>query len=88
MLGDHVADHCGAFSAIELAAMVRLDGIRAARARFHGFADGPAIDSVAHADDHENYLQQLRMIVNFTFRARQPPEAGPHAATALASRTG
>ncbi len=63
MFGDHVADGRGAFSAIERTAMVRLDGVGAAGARFDGLTDGRAVDTIANANDHENDLQNLRMIV-------------------------
>lgn len=56
--------HCApALSAIELAAMMRLHSLRASRASFNSFANSSFIDIAADANDHENDLQHVRMIV-------------------------
>ena len=51
------------FSTIETAAMVGLYRVRATRASFDGFADPFFIYAATDANDHENDLHSLRMIV-------------------------
>lgn len=60
---DHFAHGATTLPAIELAAMMRLNSLRAARTGFDRFADAFFIDIATNANDHANHLQQLRMIV-------------------------
>jgi len=43
--------------------MMLLDRLRAARTGFYGLSDPSFIDTAADANDHENDLQRVRMIV-------------------------
>lgn len=61
--GDHFADCAPALAAIELAAMMRLHSLRAARTGLDRFANTSFIYTAADANDHENDLQRVRMIV-------------------------
>ncbi len=76
-LRNHFANCAPAFAAIEAASVMFLHGFWAARASFNGFADPGFINTSADANDHENDLQQVRMIVKndsqleeFFYRAR------------------
>ena len=62
-IGNHFAHGAPALSAIELAAMMGLHSFRAPRASFDSFTDAFVINVAADANDHENDLQQVRMIV-------------------------
>jgi len=62
--GDRLAHDATAFATIELAAMMRLHGVRTTGARANGVAHTFLIDPTANTNDHENHLQLLRMIVN------------------------
>ncbi|KCZ62357.1 hypothetical protein L53_11890 [Hyphomonas sp. L-53-1-40] len=54
--GDDLTDGAAAFSALELASVMRLHGFGAARPGVDGGADALAVDTVADTDDHENHL--------------------------------
>jgi hypothetical protein len=56
LFGDDLADGAAAFSALELAPVMRLHGFGAARPGVDGGADALAVDTVADTDDHENHL--------------------------------
>ena len=62
-IGNYFAHGAPALSAIELAAMMGLHSFRAPRASFNGFTDAFFINVAADANDHENDLQHVRMIV-------------------------
>lgn len=64
---DHFADGGPAFATLELAAMMRLHSPRAIRTGLDGGAHALAVDGITDANDHENHLQALRMIVNTDF---------------------
>lgn len=47
--------------------MMRLHSFRAVRTGLDGGAHALAVQGIADANDHENHLQSLRMIVNTDF---------------------
>jgi hypothetical protein len=47
--------------------MMRLHSLRAVRTGLDGGAHALAVQGIADANDHENHLQSLRMIVNTDF---------------------
>ena len=63
-LRDHFADGRTALAAIERAAMMRLDGFRAAGTGIHCVANTGIVNASANANDHGSQLAPLRMIVN------------------------
>lgn len=62
-LGNDLTDGTTALPTIETAAMMGLHRIRAPRARFNRFAHAFVIDTSADANDHENDVHLVRMIV-------------------------
>ena len=68
---DQFADRRPAFAALEAAAMMRLHSFRIVRTGLDGRADALAVQGIADANDHENHLQSLRMIVNTVFLPAQ-----------------
>tara|TARA_R110000851_G_scaffold97967_3_gene212207 strand:- start:1642 stop:2028 length:387 start_codon:yes stop_codon:yes gene_type:complete len=56
LFGDDLADGAAAFSALELAPVMRLHGFGAAGPGVDGGPDALAVDTVADTDDHENHL--------------------------------
>ena len=69
--GDHTLADAGftatdlraTLAAIEFAAMMRLHSLRRSRARFDSVADTFLVNTAADANDHENDLHHVRMIV-------------------------
>lgn len=68
---DHFADRGPAFAALEPAAMMCLHSLRAVRTGLYGRAHALAVQGITDANDHENHLQSLRMIVNTDFYVAQ-----------------
>ena len=68
---DQFANRGPAFAALEAAAMMRLHSFRIVRTGLDGRADALAVQGIADANDHENHLQSLRMIVNTVFLPAQ-----------------
>lgn len=87
-LGNDLANRTPALSAIETAAMMRLHRIRTPRAGFNSFAHTFVIDTSADANDHENDLHLVRMIVKNDSQFRlsgTPQETGGARVRSLAN---
>ena len=65
-VGNERAHRAFAFPAIKITSILGQHLTRAARASVYGFARRLAVNVVADANDHENYLHHVRMIVKFT----------------------